>query len=98
MKAVLSRSLLALTIAALIAPPVYAWQNPFDLTTEPNGEVEMHQRYNYDPMQRYRGTQENDGSVHMRNYNGDTLRGTIDEDGYGRLRDDNGNSWRVRPR
>ena len=61
-------------------------------------DIEMRQRFNYDPATKFRGEIDNDGSVRMRNFEGERLRGNIDDDGYGRLRDQDGNTYRVRPR
>ena len=60
-------------------------------------EIEMRKKYDYDPSNKYRGEIERDGSVRMKNYNGDVLRGTIEQDGYGKLRDSDGNTYRVKP-
>ena len=61
-------------------------------------DIEMRQRFDYDPSTKFRGEIESDGSVQMRNFEGERLRGNIDSDGYGRLRDQDGNMYRVRPR
>ncbi len=61
-------------------------------------EIRMKNRFDPDPSKTYRGTIDKDGSVRMRNPEGDRLRGDIDKDGYGRLRNDYGNTIRVRPR
>lgn len=94
---------LALALSAL-ASSAFAWDNCYEIETDPYGsslggstDIEMHKKYDYNPTSKYRGEIDRDGSVWMRNMNGDTLRGTIDSDGYGRLRDQNGNTYRVRP-
>lgn len=88
----------------IISFSAFAWNNQYEIQTNSYGssfdgstDIEMRQKYDYDPSSKFRGTIDSDGSVRMRNYNGDQLRGTIDSDGYGRLRDQNGNTWRVRP-
>ncbi len=100
----MKRILLSLALA-LISTSVFAWDNRYEIKTNPYGtsiggstDIEMRQRHNYDPSNRYRGEIESDWSVRMRNYQGDRLRGTIDSDGYGTLRDQDGNIYRVRPR
>lgn len=81
-----------------------AWDNKWEIKPTPYGstpygtDVEMRQKYNYDPSSKYRGTIDNDGYTRMRDLHGNTLRGYIDSDGYGRLRDQDGNTYRVRPR
>jgi hypothetical protein len=91
----------------MFATPALAWENRWEIkATYPGGsgrytgstDIEMRKKYDYDPSNRFRGTIENDGSVRMRDYNGNTVRGNIDSDGYGRLRDQDGNTYRVRPR
>ena len=72
--------------------------DPYGTSSRGSRDVEMRKKYDYDPSNKYRGTVESDGSVRMRNYNGDQLRGTIEKDGYGRLRDQDGNTYRVKPR
>ncbi|MBU5612870.1 hypothetical protein [Geomonas azotofigens] len=92
----------------LLASPVLAGSyDNYEIKQDPYGygrsyggsrEIEMKNKYDYDPSNKYRGEIESDGTVRMKNYNGDRLRGTIDNDGYGTLRDQNGNTYRVRPR
>lgn len=95
--------ILAVTIVAL-SGPFQAFGDDYEIETSPYGsysgstDIQMRQRYNYDPSAKFRGQMDSDGSVRMRNFNGDTLRGTIESDGYGRLRDMDGNIYRVRPR
>ena len=60
-------------------------------------DIEMRQRFEHDPSTKFRGEIERDGSVQMRNFEGERLQGNIDDDGYGRLRDQDGNTYRVRP-
>lgn len=60
--------------------------------------IEMRNGYDYDPINKYRGEVERDGTVRMKNYNGDVMRGNIDDHGYGNLRDEDGNTYRVRPK
>lgn len=88
-----------------LAASTFAWDNRYEIKTDPYGssiggstDIEMRKKYDYDPAHKYRGEIDSDGSVRMRNMNGDRLRGTIDSDGYGRLRDQDGNTYRVRPR
>jgi hypothetical protein len=91
-------------LALLFGCGVYGQNRDFRIDVDPNRnpfggrDVEMRDRYDPDPASRFRGEIDRDGSVRMRNYDGQTLRGEIDRDGYGRLRDDNGNVYRVRPR
>jgi len=100
----MKRIILSLAFVA-ISSSAFAWDNRYEIKTDPYGSsmgdstgIEMRKKYDYDPSTKYRGEIDNDGSVRMRNYNGDTLRGTIDSDGYGTLRDQEGNTYRVRPR
>lgn len=100
----MKRCILILAIST-IAPSAFAWDDRYEIKTNPYGasvgdstEIEMRMRHDYNPTNRFRGEIESDGSVRMRNLNGERLRGTIDEDGYGRLRDQDGNVYRVRPR
>lgn len=97
---------LAIIALPLLAMSSYAiaLDNRYEIQTDPYGssfggsrDIEMRQKYNYDPSNRYRGEIDSDGSVRMRNYDGNRLRGNIDSDGYGRLRDQDGNTWRVKP-
>jgi hypothetical protein len=88
-----------------LSSSVFAWANEYEITIDPYGpslggsmEIEMRKKYDYDPLNRYRGEIESDGSVRMRNMYGDVLRGTIDSDGYGTLHNMHGNIYRVRPR
>ena len=93
----------ALLIALLTTslPVAFADDEPYEIEQNPYGvdrnEIQMRQRYNHDPADRYRGTIDDDGYTRMRDYNGNTLRGYIETDGYGRLRDQNGNIYQVRP-
>jgi hypothetical protein len=96
--------ILGLALSAL-ASSAFAWDSRYEIETDPYGsplggstDIEMHKKYDYNPANKYRGEIDSDGSVRMRNMNGDRLRGTIDSDGYGRLRDQDGNTYRVRPR
>ncbi len=96
--------ILGLAFSAL-ATSALAWDNRYEIKTNPYGnsignstEIEMRRKNDYDPSNKFRGEIESDGSVRMRNYNGDRLRGEIDSDGYGKLRDQDGNTYRVRPR
>jgi hypothetical protein len=100
MKKVIFSLLAFLTISSL----AFAGDR-YEITTDPYGtsssgstDIEMRKKYDYDPSSKYRGEIESDGSVRMRNYDGDRLRGNIDSDGYGRLRDQDGNTYRVKPR
>ncbi len=90
-----------------LSQPVLAWdsEDKYEIKTTPYGssiggstEIEMRKKYDYDPTNKYRGEIDKDGSVRLRNYDGDTLRGTIDSDGYGRVRDQDGNTYRIKPR
>jgi len=73
-------------------------RRPYGNSVGGNTDIEMREKYDYDPLKKYRGEVESDGSVRMRNYDGDTMRGNIDSDGYGKLRDQDGNTYRVKPR
>lgn len=91
-------------VLVLLSTSVFAWDNRYEIKKNPYGysnggstDIEMRKKYDYDPSNKYRGEIDSDGSVRMRNYNGDRLRGNIDSDGYGRLRDQDGNTYRVRP-
>ena len=99
-----------LVIAAVLVISVslvFAWENRWEIKErDPYGsgrysgstDIEMRKKYDYNPSSKFRGTIEDDGSVRMRDYNGNALRGSIDNDGYGKLRDQEGNTYRVRPR
>lgn len=97
--------LIAKSLILMLMPfSAFAWNNQYEIEADPYGssfgasrDIQMRPKYNYDPSEKFRGTIDSDGSVRMKNYNGDRLRGTIDSDGYGRLRDQDGNTWRVRP-
>lgn len=100
----MKRVIIGLAFVAL-SSSVFAWDNPYEIKTDPYGksldgstDIEMRKKYDHDPSNKYRGEIDSDGSVRMKNYNGDRLRGTIDSDGYGRLRDQDGNTYRVKPR
>lgn len=91
----------------MCASTAVAWEDRWEIKESYPGsggrysgstDIEMRKKYDHDPSNKFRGTIENDGSVRMRDYNGNTLRGNIESDGYGRLRDQDGNTYRVRPR
>lgn len=91
-------------VFVVISSTSFAEDNRYEIKSDPYGssiggstEVEMQKKHDYDPSNKYRGEIESDGSVRMRNYNGDRLRGTIDSDGYGKLSDQDGNTYRVKP-
>jgi hypothetical protein len=96
--------LLVAAVVAVSATNAMAWNDDYKIKTDPTSsdghstDIEMRQQNNYDPSDRYRGQIDDDGSVRMRDLNGNTVRGTIDDDGYGRLHDQDGNVYRVRPR
>ena len=103
------KKLLAFSLLVATSIPSIAYDNEYQIQTNPYGtsygnsfnqptEIEMRRRNDFDPSKRFRGEIESDGTVRMRNLNGDRLRGEIDSDGYGRLRDQDGNTYRVRPR
>lgn len=94
----LSLAFIAISSSALAGDRYEITTDPYGSSTGGGTEIEMRQKYNYDTSSKYRGEIDNDGSVRMRNYDGDRLRGNIDSDGYGRLRDQEGNTYRVRPR
>ena len=82
----------------------FGWDRSYEIRSEPYGwasggsrEIEMREKYNYDPASKYRGEIDSTGWTSMKNLNGDRLRGTIDGDGYGTLRDERGDTSRVKP-
>ncbi len=94
---------IGLAIVALSASAFAA--DRYEIETDPYGssiggstDIEMRQKNDYDPSNKYRGEIDNDGSVRMRNNSGDRLRGDINSDGYGKLRDQDGSTYRVKPR
>lgn len=91
------KKLIAIAALLLISTAVFA-VDKYEIERDPynSNEIQMREKYNYDPAEKYRGSIDDGGSVQMRNLNGDTMRGTIDEDGSGRLRDQDGNIYRVR--
>jgi len=97
-------SLLLFSLIIGLASSAGAGDNRWEIKPTPYGsstygtDVEMRQKYNYDPSSKYRGTIDNDGYTRMKDLNRNTLRGHIDSDGYGRLRDQDGNTYRVKPR
>ena len=100
----MKHQILGLAFYAL-ASSAFALDNRYEIKPDPFGssiggstEIEMRKKFDYDPANKYKGEIDSDGSVRMRNMNGDRLRGTIDSDGYGRLRDQDGNTYRVKPR
>ncbi len=101
----MTKSILFLS-AMLFVNFAFAYDDPYEIKVNPYRlgryggltDIEIKQKYNHDPSAKYRGTIENDGSVRMRNWNGDRLRGHIDKDGYGKLRDQTGNEYRVKPK
>ena len=100
----MKKVIFGLAIVALSAS-VFAAENSYEIKTAPYGssiggstDIEMRKKNDYDPSNKYRGEIDSDGSVRMRNNNGDRLRGDIDSDGYGKLRDQDGNTYRVKPR
>lgn len=87
-----------------LSSPAFADSDRYQIKKDPYGssyggstEIEMKKKYDYDPSTKYKGEIDNDGSVRMKNNNGDRLRGTIDSDGYGKLRDQDGNTYKVKP-
>ena len=101
------RNLLALFALVALSSSAFAWNDRYEIRKDPyrsgasaygSTEIEMRKKYDYDPSNKYRGEIDRDGSVRMRNYQGDRLRGNIDSDGYGKLRDEEGNIYRVKPR
>lgn len=91
-------------VVVLLSSSVFAGNDRYEIKKDSYGssyggstEIEMKKKYDYDPSNKYRGEIDNDGSVRMKNYNGDRLRGTIDSDGYGKLRDQDGNVYKVKP-
>lgn len=99
MKRIIVSSVLLIASSAAVS-----WDGAYEIRSEPYGwtsgdsrEIEMREKYNYDPASRYRGEIDSTGWTSMKNLNGDRLRGTIDSDGYGTLRDDNGDTYRVKP-
>lgn len=100
----MKRVIIGLAFIAL-SSSVFAWDDQYEIEKDPYGnsfggstDIEMRKKYDYDPSEKYRGEVDSDGSVRMRNYDGDRLRGNIDSDGYGKLRDQDGNTYRVKPR
>lgn len=96
---------LVILMSLIQSAAAFAWGNSYEIKTDPYGssvggstDIEMRKQNDYNPSNKYRGEIESDGSVRMRNYNGDSLRGTVDSDGYGKLRDQDGNTYRVKPR
>lgn len=88
-----------------LSSSAFAWDNRYEIKTDPYGisiggntDIEMRKKYDYNPSNKFRGEIDSDGTVRMKNYNGDRLRGTINIDGYGTLHDQDGNNYRVRPR
>lgn len=100
LKPLLSTLLIATALPAFAQQDRYLIRetNPYSPSYGAPREIEMRNRFDPDPSKRFRGEVENDGSVRMRNLNGERLRGHVDEDGYGRLRDQDGNTYRVKPR
>jgi hypothetical protein len=100
----MKRIIIGLAFAAL-SSSVFAGDDHYEIKTDPYGnsvggstDIEMRKKYDYDLANKYRGEVDRDGSVRMKNYNGDRLRGNIDSNGYGKLRDQDGNTYRVKPR
>lgn len=91
-------------LAVLILSSSAFADDQFEIRKDPYGssyggstEIEMRKKFDYDPSSKYRGEVDSDGSVRMKNLDGDRLRGNIDKDGYGTLRDYDGNTYKVRP-
>lgn len=92
-------------VSLAISAAVLGGDNRYEIKTDPYGssiggstDIEMRRKGDYDSSNKFRGEIESDGSVRMRNSNGERLRGEIDSDGYGKLRDQDGNTYRVKPR
>ncbi|RMG27944.1 MAG: hypothetical protein D6732_19645 [Methanobacteriota archaeon] len=66
-------------------------------TTNPYGrrEIEIRERFNYDPTEIYRGEVDRNGDFSARDLNFNRLRGEIDNQGDGWIEDDNGNRRRI---
>jgi hypothetical protein len=102
----IAAALLLLSLIFILSKSGFAWDDRYQIKRKSSSnsfgsgsaDIEMRKKYDYNPLNKYRGTIDSDGSVRMRDYKGNTLRGTIDEDGRGRLRDQDGNYYRVKPK
>lgn len=97
-KVIFSLAFLSISSLAFAGDRYEITTNPYGTSSSGSTEIEMRKKYDYDSSSKYRGEIERDGSVRLKNYDGDRLRGNIDSDGYGRLRDQDGNTYRVKPR
>lgn len=97
-KVIFSLGLLAISSLAFAGDRYKITTDPYGGSPGGSTEIEMRQKYDYDPSSKYRGEIDSNGSVRMRNSDGDRLHGNINSDGSGRLRDQDGNTYRVRPR
>jgi hypothetical protein len=57
---------------------IRGYQSPFSKSNV----IEVRDRLNPDSSRIYRGTVDRDGSIRLRNFQGDVLRGNIDQNGY----------------
>lgn len=96
-------ALVAVAVWITISGTAFCW----DRTTNRNvigslggseREIEIKEKYNYNPSSTYKGSIDSYGNVRTRNWQGDQLKGNVDDNGYGRLQDSSGNFYRVRPR
>lgn len=96
-------ALIAVAVWITISGTAFCW----DRTTNRNvigsldgseREIEIKEKYNYNPSSTYKGNIDSYGNVRTRNWQGDQLKGNVDDNGYGRLQDNSGNFYRVRPR
>lgn len=89
--------ILILSSSALADDRYEIKKDPYGISYGGSTVIEMRKKFDYDSSSKYRGEVDRDGSVRMRNLDGDRLRGNIDKDGYGTLRDYDGNTYKVRP-
>jgi hypothetical protein len=99
--------LLIISVIALCAGPVFAWDSrwqfkqeaPSDSSGSGTRAIEMQKKFDYNSMNKFKGmTDSSSGYTVMRNLNGGAMRGYIDKDGSGLLRDQNGNFHNVNTR
>lgn len=93
----MKRLLFVLLFISFLFSSAFAQTNKW-IIKQDRDEIQMRKQFDLDPSKKYRGTIDQDGSVRMRDYNGNRINGNIDEDGYGKLRDNHGNTFRVKPR
>ena len=83
-------------IIVILLQPVSAL-GKYEIKYTSNHDIEMYNKSDKNPSNKFRGSIDDNGHVRMKNQNGEIIRGNLDSAGYGKLRDPDGNTYRVKP-